>query len=128
MLQVFISSGIYVIVKGWHFWMFLTHLWSDCFFLQVRKSIWNTEVPQQFPNANTSQNPSDLPADLLHRHTWCDVTTCIVSTFPFIFSEHASIFQDGTWKFFWVINCYSETLAWRMVLEQFVLSVATFSQ
>lgn len=58
--------------------------------------------------------------------TWSDRLYSF--NFPFIFPEHAYIFQDRMWKFFWVTNCYSETLIWMLVVEQFVLSVATFSQ
>lgn len=128
MLQAFISSGINIIVRGWHFWMLLTCPGSDCFFPASEKIHLKYKSTTASPNAILSQIPSDSPADLLHGHAWHGLTACTVSTFPFIFPEHAYIFQARTWKFFWVIDCYSEALAWMLVLEQFVVSVATSSQ
>lgn len=91
--------------------------------LQVRKSLWNMEVSK-------AKLPKFLLTHLLMICTDTDdveLTASTVSTFPFVSSENAHIFQDSMWKFFWLINCYSETLAWMLFLVQIVIWAATFS-
>lgn len=92
--------------------------------LQVRKSLWSMEVSKTI-----------LPKFLLTHLLMIsctdtddvELTASTVSTFPFVSSENANIFQDSMWKFFWLIKCYSKTLAWMLFLVQIVIWAATFS-
>lgn len=76
----------HVFVRVWHFRMFLTRPWSSCFFPESEKIPLKHRGTIACRKYNTSQIPSDSPADnLLHKHAWCGADRLYSFNFPFYF-------------------------------------------